>query len=354
MRFFRGVSASVFVSFLLAGCITTTQSPAPVQLYGTSEGGGSAGVHTVTRGENLWDISNRYNIVMRDIVITNDLRAPFILNSGQRIKLPPPREYRVRDGDSLTTVARLYGVSPSELARMNNLKAPYSLRIGQILKLPSVTSKTMPAVAKAPRLDVSPPPVSQPAPVARVDRGVEVPPPPEKPEMSPSPIDNAVMSSNVPVPGTKPSAPARVQKASLGSRAKIPSTTPPRSSSTFLRPVNGKIISAYGPKANGQHNDGINILAPRGSSVKAAENGVVVYAGSDIKGSGNLVLVRHADRWMTAYAHLDRIDVQRGATIKRGQTIGTVGQSGSVDQAQLHFEVRRGTEAINPTRYMGG
>lgn len=298
-------------------------------LYGTSEGEGSAGVHTVVEGENLWSISNRYNIVMRDIVVNNDLSAPFVLNSGQRIKLPPPRTYKVRAGDSLYTVSRLYAVNSSELARINNLPVPYVIRPGQVLKLPSVTPKTMPAVMKT---------AARPAPVPAVSKGQVIPPKPQ----------------SKPQAGKSEPSPAKVQKASASSRVKIPSKTPARASSKFLKPVKGKVISGYGSKAGGLHNDGINILAAKGTPVKAADNGVVVYAGSELKGSGNLVLVRHENRWMTAYAHLDKINIKRGDVIKRGQSIGTVGSTGSVDKPQLHFEVRRGTEAINPTRYLEG
>ena len=137
-------------------------------------------------------------------------------------------------------------------------------------------------------------------------------------------------------------------------KSKVTAQTPKRASGKFLRPVEGSIISTYGTKPNGQHNDGINISAPQGAPVKAAENGVVVYAGSELKGSGNLVLLRHEGRWMTAYAHMDNILIKRGDVIRRGQTIGTVGTTGSVDSPQLHFEVRRGTEAINPKQYMDG
>ncbi len=320
-RFFGLCSALVLTSLILVGCLA--QSPAPVALYGTNEGAGSAGVHTVTPGENLWSISNRYNIVMRDIVVSNKMSAPFVLNAGQRIKLPPPRTYKVRRGDSLYTVSRLYSVSASELGRMNNLSAPYVVRPGQVLKLPSVTPKTMPAVLKT-------------ASAARAP----VPP------VASEPLEAT--------PGRKPGAsqPAKLQKASASSRAKIPSKTPKRSSSKFMKPVKGKVVSSYGSKKNGLHNDGINIKAPRGASVKAAENGVVVYAGSEIKGSGNLILIRHENRWMTAYAHLDDIKVKRGDVLKRGQLIGSVGSTGSVDSPQLHFEVRRGTEAINPKKYL--
>ena len=330
-RFLGLVPGPVLACLILVGCIGA-QAPAPVTTYGTAAGAGSAGVHTVTRDENLWKISKRYDIVMRDIVTTNNLRAPFILTPGQRLELPAPRTHKVRSGDSLYTISRLYEVSTSEIASLNRLNAPYTVRPGQVLKLPGVTPKTAPAVIRT----------------ASAARAVPVPP-----------VTSEKLDAPMVTPGKKPpvnsqvnnTPPAKVQKVSVA-RAKIPSKTPKRSSSKFLKPVDGKIISSYGPKKNGQHNDGINIRAVRGAAVKAAENGVVVYTGDDIKGSGNLVLVRHSDRWMTAYAHLDEIKVQRGTTLKRGQILGTVGSTGSVDSPQLHFEVRRGTDALNPKRYL--
>jgi murein DD-endopeptidase MepM/ murein hydrolase activator NlpD len=141
------------------------------------------------------------------------------------------------------------------------------------------------------------------------------------------------------------------QMANASLSAKIPNTTPPRAGSKFIIPVQGQIISSYGPKAGGLHNDGVNIKAPKGAPVRAAENGVVVYA-DDMKGYGKMVLIRHADRWMTAYAHLDNIQTPRGTTVRRGQTIGVVGSTGSVSEPQLHFEIRRGTDALNPEKYM--
>jgi len=310
----------ILTVFVLSACICA-QAPAPVSHYGQSEGAGSTGVHTVTRGENLWSISQRYNIVMRDIVVSNDMRAPFILNAGQRIKLPPPRTYKVRRTDSLYTISRLYGVSRNEIARLNNLHAPYVIRPGQVLKLPSGVVQTPKTAAKVQTASLVKPKVKS-------ERGGVVPS--RKPEQKV----------------------AKAPKVETAKRSKITARTPKRASSKFLKPVNGKIVSSYGAKKNGLHNDGINIKAPRGTGVKAAENGVVVYAGSELKGSGNLVLIRHDNRWRTAYAHLDKINVKRGAVIKRGQSIGTVGSTGSVDSPQLHFEVRRGTDAINPTRYL--
>ena len=314
----RSLFLCSFSLILLSGCLLGSQAPAPVAHYGKKQGAGSGGVHTVTPGENLWSISKRYNIVMRDIVISNSLSAPFILNAGQRLRLPPPREYRVRAGDTLYEVSRVFATDMSQIARLNDLSAPYRIQPGQVLRLPSESAQREEYVAQAL--------------------------PGQKPE-----FDRGVSGAGV-TPAQKP----RFQKASAATRAKITAKTPKRSSSKFLKPVRGKVVSAYGPKKGGLHNDGMNIAAARGTPVSAAENGVVMYAGSELRGSGNLVLVRHENRWMTAYAHLDKIKVKRGQVLKRGETLGTVGSTGSVTSPQLHFEVRRGTEAINPARSVEG
>lgn len=127
---------------------------------------------------------------------------------------------------------------------------------------------------------------------------------------------------------------------------------PPSRSGGFAWPLAGRLVSKYGPKAGGLHNDGINIAAPKGTPVRVAENGVVAYAGNELRGFGNLLLVRHADGWMTAYAHLDRLLVGRGETVRQGETIATVGKTGAVDAPQLHFEIRRGSQAFDPLVYL--
>lgn len=111
-------------------------------------------------------------------------------------------------------------------------------------------------------------------------------------------------------------------------------------------------MSGYGPKPGGLHNDGINVAAPRGTPVRAAERGIVAYAGNELRGFGNLLLIRHADGWMTAYAHLDRMLTVRGEVVEPGATIGTVGSTGNVDTPQLHFEIRRGSQALDPMLYL--
>ncbi len=122
----------------------------------------------------------------------------------------------------------------------------------------------------------------------------------------------------------------------------------------FRWPVRGRIISGFGPKPGGQQNEGINVSVPEGTSVKAAEDGVVAYAGNELKGYGNLVLIKHADGWVTAYAHNSEIDVKKGETVKRGQTIAKAGQTGSVTSPQVHFEIRKGSQPVDPSSHLAG
>ena len=346
---------ALIITLFLAACMGT-QAPAPVTSYGLGQGAGTTGIHTVSAGETLWLISKRYNIASRDIAVVNRLDAPFYLSAGQRLKLPPPQQYQVRPRDNMNTVSRLFGVSPSEIAKMNNLNAPYKLKVGQVLRMPSVTEKTEPevfatsnAVPTTPLAPVMPDAVyaEQLAPVP----GVAV----SKPSATPS---GGAGPNTLQLPAGYGQTPAQgsmlLASATPTPKSPVTAKVPKRASSKFARPVKGKLLSGYGPKDNGSFNDGINIAATRDAPVIAAENGVVVYADNELKGSGNLVLIRHADRWMTAYAHMGDIKVKRGMVVKRGDTIGTVGSSGSVDKPQLHFEVRRGTEAINPEVYLEG
>ena len=122
----------------------------------------------------------------------------------------------------------------------------------------------------------------------------------------------------------------------------------------FRWPVRGRVIAAFGPKPNGVQNDGINLAVPEGTPIKAAEDGVVAYAGSELKGYGNLVLVRHSNGFVTAYAHASDVLVKRGETVKRGQVIAHAGQTGNVTSPQLHFEIRKGATPVDPAQYLSG
>ena len=120
----------------------------------------------------------------------------------------------------------------------------------------------------------------------------------------------------------------------------------------FVWPVQGRLISGFGPAGEGLHNDGINIAAPQGTQVRAAGNGTVVYGGNELKGFGNLLLIKHDNGLTTAYAHADKLLVAKGDAVRQGQVVGTVGKTGNVNAPQLHFEVRRGTQAVDPQPFL--
>ena len=313
----------------LAAC--GKQSPVDVSTYGVHKGAGSTGIHTVLAGDTVYEIAQNYQLPMREIITLNNIQAPYVLNTGFRMKLPPPNEHEVREGDTVTSIAQLYEVSPSQIVRLNNLQSPYTLMPRMKLRLPPPSASQPAAVAQKASFSNAGE-IGQSARVEPVERqGIE-----------------QSQANKVVTPQSKP----KVQQASV-QRAKLPEHTPKMSGNgRFMRPVDGQVISTYGPKEGGLHNDGINIKAVKGSPVRAAENGVVVYTGDDLEGYGNLVLVRHENKMMTAYAHLNKTLVTRGAKVTRGQSIGTVGSSGQVDSPQLHFEIRRGTEALDPLKYL--
>jgi murein DD-endopeptidase MepM/ murein hydrolase activator NlpD len=120
----------------------------------------------------------------------------------------------------------------------------------------------------------------------------------------------------------------------------------------FRWPVNGRVIAAFGPRPSGQQNDGINVSVPEGTPIKAAEDGVVAYAGNELKTYGNLVLIRHSNGYVTAYAHASEIMVKRDDTVKRGQIIAKSGQTGTVNAPQVHFEIRKGSTPVDPAPFL--
>ncbi|MGH1398775.1 MAG: peptidoglycan DD-metalloendopeptidase family protein [Alphaproteobacteria bacterium] len=308
----------ILAILLLTACGGYARPPSVV-MHGVSEGYGSRGVHVVRGGDTLFSVAERYQLRFADLAYVNDLAAPYMLDVGQRLKLPPPKEYRVRGGDTLYLISYMFDVGVEETAALNGITDPLKLRVGQRLELPSVIPRAGAMPLHKPETES----VEEEGEKGAVVR------PQEKPAQE----------------SVKPPKKAREVV------RKVEVKTPKRSSSKFMKPVRGRVISSYGSKANGLHNDGINIAAARGTSVAAADNGVVVYAGNGLKGSGNLVLVRHENRWMTAYGHLDNIGVKSGQVLKRGQKLGSVGSTGSVSTPQLHFEVRRGTQALNPSVY---
>lgn len=313
----------------------------------------------VQPGDTVYALSRRYNRPVRAIIEDNNLQPPYALQPGQRVNLPQGRFHTVQRGETLYSISRSTGVDLYSLAQANDLQQPFSISVGQQLKVPSPTGY---AVASAPAPE-SPSTPQAPAPrgyqadTLPVTPGAPVAAPVQGPGSDETPNSAGLPPiPQQPAPETPAPAPqvASAPPSSAGPTAdpKQDTVLPPRAGRTFSWPVRGRVLAGFGPTPDGLHNDGINIAARAGAPVIAAENGVVVYAGSELKGFGNLLLVRHADGWMTAYAHLDKALVKKGQKVIKGQAIGTVGSTGGVSQPQLHFEIRRGTQAVDPAKFL--
>ncbi len=273
------------------------------------------------KGDTLYSIARRYNVPIRELIETNRLSPPYTLNIGRRLYLPTTKYYIVQKGDTLYSISKKYNVDMSSLSKTNRLYAPYALNIGQRLTLPGsvVESGTYAA-----------------APAARQDST----------SWLPWKKSSSAKSSSRSTPQKTAS-----YKKQQSSRSASPSYVKPRKTK-FDWPVRGSIISRFGSIGKGRTNDGINIKAPLGTTVKAADAGTVAYAGNELKGFGNLILIKHSDGWVTAYAHNDRLTVKKGDKVKKGEKIATVGSTGGVNSPQLHFEIRAGKKAVNPANYL--
>jgi murein DD-endopeptidase MepM/ murein hydrolase activator NlpD len=221
----------------------------------------------------------------------------------------------------------------AELARANNLDTSAKLSLGMKLTVPGAKSA---AVA----------PLMQPVAAAPVQPVAAVAAPATKMVAAAVPPQSARLAqATTNVVEEKPVADAPAAVKPSEATGALP---------TFRWPVRGKVITSYGAKTNGKSNDGINLAVPEGTPVKAAEDGVVAYSGNELKGYGNLVLVRHSNGYVTAYAHASELMVKRGDTIKRGQIIAKSGQSGEVGSPQLHFEIRKGSSPVDPLQFLNG
>jgi lipoprotein NlpD len=302
-----------------SGSITTQALPAPSVAPMTPQLKVVAGGSTiVAKGETLFALSRRTGVDVTDLISANELQPPYGVRAGQSLKIPPSRYHRVEQGETASSIARRYEVTLLDIVRINNLAEPYGVVIGQHVKLPSDEAEM---IALAPPLEA---PVKIPAPAPVV---VAIPKPiVPKPTTVPAPL---------PAPVPIPPAPAKTL-------AEAP---------RFIWPVRGRVVAGFGDLGNGRYNDGVNLAVTRGEAVKVAADGVVLFAQT-MRGFGNLVLVRHAGNWLTAYAHNDVVLVSRGTAVKRGETIARAGQSGTVSSPQLHFEVRRGSKPLNPLQYL--
>jgi len=174
------------------------------------------------------------------------------------------------------------------------------------------------------------------------------PPPPAK--VAAQPASHPLSAA----PKLRPTPTMQVASAPLPPIASAPSAQGSSGTVAFVWPVNGRIISPFGASNGGERNDGINIAAIQGTPIHAAASGTVSYAGDDLKDYGNLVLIKHADGYVTAYAHADRLIVAKGEAVSKGQVIGYAGHTGDVATPQLHFEIRRGTQPLDPSALLEG
>jgi murein DD-endopeptidase MepM/ murein hydrolase activator NlpD len=241
--------------------------------------------------------------------------------------------HTIASGESLYTIARKYDVTTQAIVLANGLSSPDKIVVGQKVIIPG-RSDLVQSAQSAPA----------PAPVQVASANVQtVASVPTSPGLAPAAgtlqAPSATASAPTPAPAT--AAPAPTQVAS----APAPAAEPAMSGSDKFRwPVSGRVITDFAASRG----TGINIDVPAGSTVKAAENGTVIYVGSGVEGYGNLILVRHPNGYVSAYAHLDGMSVAKGATVNRGDAIGTVGQTGSVSKPQLHFELRKGATPVDP------
>ncbi len=348
-------------------------SPAAPSPYGASATAETGEQIEVRPGDTLYGLSKRHHVSLTELMAANDLKGP-ALKPGQKLYLPAAKGHRtglsttetaaaqpsitaapaepapadwtgtyvMQPGDSLYAVARRHNVKPADLQKYNGVSDVRRLRPGTVLKMPAGAG-TQVATNYVTQTDAAPAPVASADPAApRVVQSA----PPAQPTIlnsqSPAPAADGKQTVAVNTPN---SATDGVPKAAPGSGSAA-------ETGKLRWPAQGKVIAGFGQRPDGTHNDGVNLAVPMGTEVHAAEGGVVAYAGNELKGYGNLILLRHDNGWVTAYAHSEELLVKRGDKFMRGQVIAKAGKTGQVDQPQVHFELRQGQRPVDPTPFM--
>jgi murein DD-endopeptidase MepM/ murein hydrolase activator NlpD len=335
--------------------IETTATVAPRSVAAARPAAHNGTTIIVGTSDTLDILARRYNVSSAAILQANGYKGPRVLSPGQQLIIPrqaavaaapaapvaskpvaaaaaPSSVHVVNRGDTLMGIARRNRVTVAELARANNLDQSARLSLGMKLTVPGSRSAAVAAVGQP----VATIPAQPVAPAAA---------PATKMAAAGGPPQAARLASAT----TNVTEEKRVVEQTSVKPSEATGALP-----TFRWPVRGKVITSYGAKTNGKSNDGINLAVPEGTPVKAAEDGVVAYSGNELKGYGNLVLVRHSNGYVTAYAHASELLVKRGDTIKRGQVIAKSGQSGEVGSPQLHFEIRKGSSPVDPLQFLNG
>jgi murein DD-endopeptidase MepM/ murein hydrolase activator NlpD len=304
-------------------------------------------VYTVKSGDTLTSIAKRFDMSVKEVADSNDIDTDKPLRLGAKIKGPATtsKAYVAQSGDTLGAIAKRFNVSVKALAAENNLKTGASLKKGQKIVLPDGYKdrgpiKTTTTVPNAPSRTYAEAPTPAPAPSqpAAVTPSAPIPYRPSASTPAPStsyPRPSAPVAA-LPVAPPPSSARPIIESSAAPTEAEIIAS----GRGKFSWPLRGEVISDFGVKGTGQRNDGLNIRAAAGTPVLASADGEVAYAGNQVPTFGNLVLVKHADGWVTAYAHLGATNVKMRQTVSKGDQLGTVGATGGVNEPQLHFEMR--------------
>jgi murein DD-endopeptidase MepM/ murein hydrolase activator NlpD len=354
---------------------------------------------TVVAGDTLFGLSKRHGVSVSELMAVNHLSSPN-LKPGQELVLPasgngkrlvkrPPAavaaapaaapvahpaanwegSYTIKQGDSLYALSRQHKVSLAELQQVNGITDPRKVRPGTVIKVPLAGGALPPAAvadAKPATPFAAPAPATVAAPALAASgnaapAAVASEPPHEPPRVQSTTqptIINAEKrvaaltdkaSDAAPVSAPVASEPPAAKGEQVANAAGAASGA---GAGKLRWPVQGKIIAPFGPRPDGTHNDGVNIAVPMGTEVHAAEAGVVAYAGSELKGYGNLILLRHDNGMVTAYAHNEELLVKRGDKVRRGQVLAKAGKTGQVDQPQVHFELRQGSKPVDPMPFL--
>jgi murein DD-endopeptidase MepM/ murein hydrolase activator NlpD len=310
-------------------------------------------------GDTVGLLATRYGVPSAALAQVNGLAPNATLQPGQRIVIPryqssaqgpsAPRptataqatsgEHIIAPGETLMKLSRLYGKSLSEIAAANNIAPNTMVKVGDRIVIPGVRTAARPAPAAV---------AATPAP----QRVAATAPPGQAAPRAPAPA--AAAWPNPKVASADSTTAIRMVAPATEKVKDDPEPEAAPGGPGFRWPVRGRVIAGFGPKPAGQQNDGINLAVPEGTPVKASDDGVVAYAGNELKGYGNLVLVRHSNGYVTAYAHASELMVKRGDTVKRGQVIAKSGQTGNVTSPQLHFEVRKGASPVDPMQFLTG
>ena len=389
-----GVAA--ILAGLVGGC-SEQSVPAPVFMRGAGDPVAAALPAPppalqviVRRGQTVEGYAYTYHLPKAAIIAANGLRPPYMLREGQRLTIPSPAGYTARPVPqaALAPMPRpLPPVSPvaapTPLSPVAVSPPPPQAVVQQQLPPPQTTIPRPPPTPQtiAPVASAGPPPqtifpaAAAPAPIpakAAAPQPVVAPPTAQgavplssaaKPAPDIIPLDGPPPKEAAATPPAQAAAGAAPVIAPRNPAAALPlpgedpnrqatAAAAPAAGGRFPWPVRGRIVGNYGDTPGGGHNDGINIAAPLGTPVRAIDAGTVAYAGNEVKGYGNIVLIKHANGLISAYAHLDDVGVKAGDTIAPGQVIAKVGESGGVSQPQLHFELRRGKTPVDPRDFL--